>query len=85
MSAREHDLFVSHAASAKAGAYAARKLNILEERWYCTHARYGNTVAASVPLGMSCAIDDGVFPRSTRILAIVGSAGISIGFLSITF
>jgi 3-oxoacyl-[acyl-carrier-protein] synthase III len=85
LSARDHDLFVSHAASAKAGAFAARKLGVSDERWYCTHARHGNTVAASVPLGMSCAIDDGVLNRGTRILAIVGSAGISVGFLSITF
>ncbi len=85
LSVRQHDLFVSHAASAKAGEFVARKLGASDQRWYCTHARYGNTVAASVPLGMSCAIDDGLLHRGTRILAIVGSAGISVGFLSITF
>ena len=83
--AREHDLYFSHAASAKAGAFARRKLGVPKDRWYCTHSRYGNTVAASVPLGMSCAIDDGVLRRGDRILAIVGSAGISVGFLSLTF
>ncbi len=83
--ARRHDIYFSHAASAKAGELARRNLGIAENRWYCTHARFGNTVAASVPLGISCAIDDGVLARGDRILAIVGSAGISVGFLSLTF
>jgi 3-oxoacyl-[acyl-carrier-protein] synthase III len=85
LSERRHDIFFSHAASAKAGVMARRKLAISEDRWYCTHARFGNTVAASVPLGMSSAIDDGVLSRGDRLLAIVGSAGISVGFLSLTF
>jgi 3-oxoacyl-[acyl-carrier-protein] synthase III len=85
LSGRQHDIFFSHAASTKAGAMARRRLGISEDRWYCTHARFGNTVAASVPLGMSCAIDDGMLARGDRLLAIVGSAGISIGFLSLTF
>ena len=85
LSARRHDIYCSHAASAKAGALARQNLGIAEDRWYCTHARFGNTVAASLPLGLSCAIDDGVLTRGDRILAIVGSAGISVGFLSLTF
>ena len=85
LSGRPHDLYFSHAASAKVGVFARQKLGVPEGRWYCTHSRFGNTVAASVPLGMSCAIDDGVLNRGDRILAIVGSAGISIGFLSLTF
>ncbi len=82
---RRHDLIFSHAATAKAGAFVRRRYGFPEERWYCTHTRYGNTVAASVPLGMSCAIDDGLLNRGAQILAIVGSAGISVGFLSMTF
>ncbi len=82
---REHDVFFTHAATAKTGAFAKRKLGISQGRWYCTHTRYGNTVAASVPLAMSCATDDGVLERGSRLLAIVGSAGISVGFLSLTY
>lgn len=85
LAARRHDIYFPHAASAKAGELARRNLGIAEDRWYCTHARFGNTVAASVPLGISCAIDDGALARGDRILAIVGSAGISVGFLSLTY
>jgi 3-oxoacyl-[acyl-carrier-protein] synthase III len=82
---RAHDLYFSHAASAKAGAIARKMFGIPEERWYCTHARFGNTVAASVPLAMSTALDEGILTRGKRILCIIGSAGISVGYLSLTF
>ena len=85
LTGRRHDLYFPHAASAKAGFIARKRLGISAAQWRCTHAKYGNTVAASVPLGMSVAIDDGVLSRGSKLLAIVGSAGVSVGFLSFTF
>ena len=82
---RQHDIYFSHAASAHAGEKTREVLNIPAERWYCTHSRFGNTVAASVPLGMSAAIDDGRLRRGMKALVGVGSAGISIGLASFTF
>lgn len=82
---RRHDIYFSHAASSRAGEKVRQSLNIPPERWYCTHSRFGNTVAASIPLGMSAALDDGHLRRGMRCLVGIGSAGISIGLASFTF
>lgn len=79
------DRYFSHSVSAKAGRLFQRQANIPLEKWYCTHARYGNTVSASIPLALSCALDDGFLQRGHRVLTIVGSAGISIAFMRFTF
>jgi 3-oxoacyl-[acyl-carrier-protein] synthase III len=81
---REHDIAIPHAAGTTAGDVLRRLMRLPEERWYCTHSRYGNTVAASVPVGISAAMDEGRIGPGTRLLAVVGSAGISVGFMSLT-
>jgi 3-oxoacyl-[acyl-carrier-protein] synthase III len=82
---RTHDIVFSHAASRHAGEIARQAANISAERWFCTHSRFGNTVAASVPLGISVAIDEGRLVRGSRGLAAIGSAGISIALMSFTY
>ena len=81
----EHDIYFSHAASERAGSIFRREAGIPGARWYCTHARFGNTVSASIPIALSCAIEEGRLKRGDRAMAIVGSAGISIGFMSFVF
>jgi len=85
LSRRDHDIYFSHAASEYAGKICRRALNIPIDRWYCTHSRFGNTVAASIPLAMSAAIDEHRLQRGSRVLVGVGSAGISIALMSFTF
>lgn len=85
LSGRDHDIYFSHAASEHAGDYCRRMLNIPSAKWYSTHSRFGNTVAASIPLAMSAAIDEHRLERGMRVLAGVGSAGISIALMSFTF
>jgi 3-oxoacyl-[acyl-carrier-protein] synthase III len=50
-----------------------------------THARYGNTVSASVPLAMSLAVDEGRLVRGAHVLVVVGSAGLTAGLASFTY
>jgi 3-oxoacyl-[acyl-carrier-protein] synthase III len=52
---------------------------------YRTVAQYGNTVSASLPLGMSLASRDGTLCRGQTVLFIMGSAGISVGLASLKF
>jgi 3-oxoacyl-[acyl-carrier-protein] synthase III len=80
-----YDICFGHAASEKAREIIARRLGLPQEMYYRTHARFGNTVSASVPLGMSLALQEGRLQRGNRTLIIVGSAGISIGLASFTF
>lgn len=74
-----HDIAFGHSASTRAGQFVAKLLGLPEDRYFDTHAEYGNTVSASVPLAMSLAIKDGRLTRGMNCLAVVGSAGISIG------
>lgn len=85
ISSAQYDRYFSHSVSSKAGKLFQRQAGIPAEKWYCTHARFGNTVSASIPLALSNAIDEGVLQRGHRVLAIVGSAGISIAFMRFTF
>jgi 3-oxoacyl-[acyl-carrier-protein] synthase III len=62
----------------------ARRIGV-EDILFPTHREYGNTVSASVPLAMSLALRANRLERGHRVLIVVGSAGISVGFCSFTF
>lgn len=80
-----YDICFSHSASEKAVGIGLRMLGIPREIYYPTNRKYGNTVAASIPLGMSLALEEGRLIRGQRVLIGVGSAGISIALASFTF
>jgi 3-oxoacyl-[acyl-carrier-protein] synthase III len=77
---REYDVCFSHAASDRAGEIVCKQIDIPAEKYVSTHAQFGNTVSASVPLAISLALQSGRLRRGTRVLTIIGSAGISVGF-----
>ncbi len=79
------DVFFSHSASARAIEVIASQLGLPMDKYVPTHADYGNTSSASIPLAMSLACGDGRLERGDRVLAISGSAGITVGFASFTF
>jgi 3-oxoacyl-[acyl-carrier-protein] synthase III len=82
---RDYDIGFGHAASEKASAIVCRGLGFAPERYYPTHARYGNSVAASIPLGLSLALEEGRLTRGQRVLVVAGASGISIGFARFVF
>lgn len=80
-----YDIAFGHAASERASYLIGRRLGIPSDIYYSTHPNYGNTVSASVPLGLSLALADGRVRRGDKVLIIVGSAGITVALASFTF
>jgi len=85
LSGATYDICFGHTASQKANEIISRRLGLPAEIEFQTRADYGNTAAASIPLGMSLAIEQGRLRRGHRTLCIMGSAGITVGFAKFTF
>jgi 3-oxoacyl-[acyl-carrier-protein] synthase III len=73
------DISFSHAASDGMTLKIAEHLKI-GGVVYLTHSRYGNTVSASIPLGMALAIREGKLLPDMNVLLGCGSAGTSTGW-----
>jgi 3-oxoacyl-[acyl-carrier-protein] synthase III len=71
----EEDITFSHAASDSLTERIARNVGVGPV--YLTHARFGNTVSASVPLGMAVALREGVLSAGMNVLIGCGSAGVT--------
>tara|TARA_Y100001960_G_scaffold57174_1_gene58911 strand:+ start:237 stop:1238 length:1002 start_codon:yes stop_codon:yes gene_type:complete len=75
----EVDLFFPHQANQRIVRAVAEKLNFSEEKIYMTIQKYGNTSAASIPIGMADAIGEGkIKPGDVSVLGVVG-AGLTWG------
>lgn len=81
---RRYDISFGHEASAKVSEIVTTRLGV-DHIYFPTHGAYGNTVSASVPLGMSLALEQGRLKRGDQVLIIVGSAGMTVGFAAFTF
>jgi 3-oxoacyl-[acyl-carrier-protein] synthase III len=79
------DIGFGHAASERMAAMVVKRLGLPRSAYFPTHERYGNTVSASVPLGMSVALAEGRLWRGARVLVVVGASGITVGLASFTF
>ena len=80
-----YDVGFGHAASERSVEFIRRELGIDRNVYFATHARYGNTVSSSVPLGMSLALEQGRLERNHKVLVVVGASGISVGIATFTF
>jgi 3-oxoacyl-[acyl-carrier-protein] synthase III len=85
LAASEFDIGFGHEASTRMSRLIAKRLGLPYERYVSTHEQYGNTVSASVPLGMSIALADGRLRRGHRVVVLVGASGITVGLASFTF
>jgi 3-oxoacyl-[acyl-carrier-protein] synthase III len=81
----DYDILLTHSASTRVSMTGIHQLGLDPSRFYDTFPRYGNTVSASLPLALACAIDDGALRRGGRVLMVMGSAGISTGVSAFTF
>jgi 3-oxoacyl-[acyl-carrier-protein] synthase-3 len=79
------DLVVGHSTSVPAAQSVIRKLRLKQERALETFSRHGNTVSASIPLGLSLALEGGRLERGHRVLLISASAGLTTGFVSFRY
>jgi 3-oxoacyl-[acyl-carrier-protein] synthase III len=73
----KHEIVFSHAASDAMSDKVIQSCKLGLDKGYNTHKRFGNTVSASVPLAMACAMKDGKLQHGTNVLTGFGSAGVS--------
>jgi 3-oxoacyl-[acyl-carrier-protein] synthase III len=71
------DIAFGHAASDSASDRVARECGASPSSYYRTHARFGNTVSASVPLAMAYARKEGRLKNRDRVMIGMASAGLS--------
>jgi 3-oxoacyl-[acyl-carrier-protein] synthase-3 len=70
------DFFLFHQANLRINEMVAKELNIPQEKVFNTIQKYGNTTAATIPIGMSDAMDAGLLKPGM----LVASAAFGSGF-----
>ncbi|MBI2712530.1 MAG: ketoacyl-ACP synthase III [Bdellovibrio sp.] len=70
------DLFIFHQANLRINEMVAKQLRIPEEKVYNTISRFGNTTAATIPLGIDEAVKSGRLKKGM----LVASAAFGAGF-----
>ncbi|ASA20818.1 beta-ketoacyl-ACP synthase III [Paenibacillus donghaensis] len=79
MAMEDFKLVIPHQGSAMAMRLMRKKLGIAESRFMNITPNHGNTIAASIPMGLHEGIQQGRFQRGDRILLIGTAAGLSLG------
>lgn len=80
------DIVFGHAASDSASDRIAKECNNADPRvYYPAHARFGNTVSASVPLAMAHAEEEGRLTDGAKVMIAMASAGLSTGWTRFTY
>ncbi|MNI19264.1 3-oxoacyl-[acyl-carrier-protein] synthase 3 [compost metagenome] len=72
-------IVIPHQGSAMAMRLLRRKLGISEEQLMYITPDHGNTIAASIPMGIYEAVRQGRMTRGDRVLLLGTSAGVSLG------
>ena len=74
MSTSDIDLFIPHQANLRISQYVGKKLGLPEEKVFNNIQKYGNTTAATLPIALSEAIEEGrVKKGDTLVLAAFGA------------
>jgi 3-oxoacyl-[acyl-carrier-protein] synthase III len=81
----DFDLVIPHQASLAALQLTRRRLGIPEERFLMHAEKVGNTIAASIPMGLFFAREQNRLHRGDRILLLGTSAGFSVGAVALEF
>jgi 3-oxoacyl-[acyl-carrier-protein] synthase III len=79
LTAGDIDLFVSHQANRRIIMSAAERLGLPEEKVVINIERFGNTTAATIPLALNDAVNDGRIKRGDRVLLASVGAGFTVG------
>jgi 3-oxoacyl-[acyl-carrier-protein] synthase-3 len=75
------DLMVSHQANRRIILSAAERLQFPVEKVVINIANYGNTTAATIPLALNDAMDDGRLKKGSLLLVTSVGAGFTVGAL----
>ncbi len=79
LSIEQVDVFIAHQANARIIEAAARKLGLNEEQVVRNIHKFGNTTAATIPLAIGDALDDGRLKRGDTVLFSAVGAGFTSG------
>ncbi len=77
------DLFIPHQANQRILELAARQCGIPWEKMYVNIARYGNTSAASIPIALSEAVEEGRLQEGDYVAMVSFGAGLTWGALTL--
>jgi len=78
-------LIIPHQASGAGMELVRRKLNIEKSKYMDILANHGNMIAASIPLALHYAIEQGRISRGEKVMLMGTSAGMSIGIVAFEF
>jgi 3-oxoacyl-[acyl-carrier-protein] synthase-3 len=81
----EVKLVVPHQASMMALYLMQRRLGLSDDRWMVIARDYGNTIAASIPLALHEAVQQGRIERGDKVMLLGTSAGFSMGALLLQY
>lgn len=79
ITAEDIDWFVPHQANKRIIDASAKKLNLAEEKVVITVDQHGNTSAASVPLALATAVEDGRIKQGDLVLLEAMGGGFTWG------
>jgi 3-oxoacyl-[acyl-carrier-protein] synthase-3 len=79
LSKEEISLFIPHQANIRIINTAARNLGIPEEKFFVNVQRYGNTSAASIPLALYEALEEGRIKSGDYVMLVGFGAGLTWG------
>jgi 3-oxoacyl-[acyl-carrier-protein] synthase-3 len=79
LTAADIDLFVSHQANRRIITSAAERLGLPADKVVINIERFGNTTAATIPLALNDAVNDGRLKRGDRVLLASVGAGFTVG------
>ncbi|NTU62486.1 MAG: ketoacyl-ACP synthase III [Chloroflexi bacterium] len=77
LSIHDIDLMIPHQANARIIELAARQLGLPMEKVFVNIDRYGNTSAASIPIALTEAIDEGHVKEGDRLVLVGFGAGLT--------
>jgi 3-oxoacyl-[acyl-carrier-protein] synthase-3 len=79
LSPQDIDLFIPHQANSRIIEFAARLMRVPEDRFYMNIQRYGNTSAASIPIALCEAIEEGRCKPGDTLAFVSFGAGLTWG------
>lgn len=79
LSLEDVDLFVLHQANLRINEMVAKQFNIPAEKVFNTIQRFGNTTAATIPLGLDEAVKAGKLKRGMRVASAAFGSGFTWG------
>lgn len=85
MNWNDFQIVIPHQASLMALHLTQRRLEIPAEKFFIFAERVGNTIAASIPMGLHLAVHSGRLRRGDKTLLLGTSAGFSVGGLILEY